>query len=455
MEALMRRTLHVGIGVSSVLLVLAATVSPAQAAAPKPGAACKTLGQKIVSGKLTYTCTKSGSKLIWSKGYKLPLRVITKTLPAAISGKAYRAEIAVTGGTGYHFCNLQKGSGLPPGYSLNPKTCIIKGTGEILPAGTTKRVSPPFVIIVTDSAKPKPAAIRVTTSIVTYGPPPVLTVYRQTCQVSVSCKVLVATATGGSSPYTFSNGTGFPPMGLSVWTDVDGGYLTGVARVPGLGINYQICVVDVAGRQACKTAVVDVVSAPIFVVKVVKSGDGGGIVLSTFGNIVCGPSCQGNYVTGTSLELWAAPDNGTLFMGWSGDCTGTGKCILNVNSDKAVTATFEINSTGTYTGTAIWPNQNLPGRTGCEGGPRTMTFQIVEEEGGVITGRSGIPFSGKRVGDTMTITADTGATGLRGPFVWKWDGVSITGSMPAFCRDTATQVVTGESTYTFNLKLTS
>lgn len=451
----MKRYLRVGVALSSFVAVLGMTVAPSQAAAPKPGTACKTLGQKIVSSKLTYTCTKSGSRLIWSKGYKLPLRVITKTLPAATSGKTYRATIEVTGGTGYHFCKLQKGSGLPPGYSLNVKTCVITGRGEILPAGTTRKVSPPFVILVTDSATPKAATIRLTTSIITYSAPPVITTYRVVCQVSVPCKALVAKATGGTPPYTFRSGSGFPPMGLSVWTDVDGGYITGVARAVTPGALFQVCAVDLAGRSACKNAGVTVKPPPTFLITVVKKGDGGGMVIANSGAIICGAVCQGSYATGTSFELWAVPDPGTLFMGWSGDCIGSSNCILDVDADKVVTATFEINSTGTYTGTAIWPNQNLPGHTGCEGGTVTTTFIIVEEDGGVITGRSGIPFSGKRVGNTMTITADTGqGTGLRGPFEWHWDGTSITGSMPAFCWDNVTGALVGDSTYTFNLKLT-
>lgn len=439
-----------------MLIVLGAMVAPSQAAAPKPGIACKTLGQKIVSAKLTYTCTKSGTKLVWSKGYNLPLRVLTKTLPAAFSGKTYRAQIQVTGGTGYHFCNLQKGSHLPPGYALNSKTCLITGVGEVLPAGTTKRISPPFSIMVTDSASPKPAAIRLTSSIITYPPPPVITTYRVVCQVSVACTALVAKATGGTTPYTFRSGSGFPPMGLSVWTDVGGGYLKGVARVVSPGTLFQVCVVDRAGRSACKNAGVTVKPPPTFLIKVIKDGDGGGMVIANSGAIICGAVCQGPYATDTHMELWAVPDNGTLFMGWSGSCVGSSNCILDVDSDKVVTATFAINSTGAYTGTAIWPNQNLPGHTGCEAGTVTTTFIIVEEDGGVITGRSGIPFSGKRVGNTMTITADTGqGTGLRGPFEWHWDGTSITGSMPAFCWDNVTGALVGDSTYTFDLKLTS
>lgn len=448
----MRRILRIGVGISTVLLVMASTVSPTQAAAPKPGTACKTLGQKIVSGKLTYTCTKSGSKLVWSKGYKLPLRVTTKTLPAAISGRPYRAEIVVTGGTGYHLCKLQKGSGLPPGFSLNSKNCLITGVGEILPAGTTKRVSAPFVILVTDSATPKPAIIRLTTSIITYAPAPVLTVIPVTCIALVACRVPIAEATGGSSPYTYSSGSGFPPMGLSVVTDIDGGYLAGVARTPTVEPwSFQVCVVDVVGRQTCKTTTVTVLPAPTFTATVTKAGDGQGTVLADYGPINCGEVCQTDYAIGTEVRLDVRPNAGSVFTGWSGDCTGTGSCTLKIDGNKNVVATFTLNASGTYSGIAVIPNLNVSGFTGCEAENRTMSLTIVETEGGKLTGKGSTSFSGSRVGNVITATAST-TLGPRGPFAWQWDGTNLTGSLPWFCVDLSTGALLKESTYTFSFK---
>lgn len=455
MEVFVMRTLRIGVGISSVLLVLAATVSPTQAAAPKPGTACKTLGQKIVSGKLTYTCTKSGSKLIWSKGYKLPLRVITKTFPAAISGRAYRAAIEVTGGTGYHFCNLQKGSGLPPGYSLNPKTCIITGVGEVLPAGTTKRVSPPFVILVTDSAKPKPTTIRLTTSIITYPPPAILTINPNPvpCVVGKNCYSLIATVSGLNPPYTFGLGTGgFPPLGLFLNQNGDSAYITGLARVEDPNHEFEICASDIGGRAVCKKAQITVQPATTFVVTVAKAGDGQGTVLADSGKINCGDVCQDNYVEGVEVNLDFKANPGSVFTGWSGDCTGTGRCTLNVDGAKTVTATFATNASGTYSGIATMPNLNVPGFTGCEGGPRSKSLTIKESEGGQITGMADIPFAGTRVGSVITVTATTTSLGSRGPYVWNWDGINLSGSLPWFCLKTSTQEVLNESTYTFSYK---
>lgn len=447
----MKLELRVGVALSTLIVVLGTTVAPSVAAAPKPGTSCKTLGQKIVAGKLTYTCTKSGSKLMWSKGTKLPLRVTTQVLPAAISGKAYRAAIAVIGGTGYHFCKLQKGSVLPPGYSLNSKTCIITGIGEILPAGTTQRVSPPFVILVSDSAVPKAATIRLTTSIVTYPPAPEISVLKGSCQVGVSCASMVATASGGTSPYTFTNGSGFPPIGLFVMSESDGAYLTGTAMTPETGHALEVCVVDFAGRKACKKTTVDVLPAPTFTVTVSKGGDGQGTVLADYGPINCGEVCQANYSVGLSVRLDARSNPGSVFSGWSGECTGSGSCALKTDANKSVTATFTLNASGTYSGTAIWPNMNLPGRTGCEGSTRNSSLTIEEGADGKITGKAVINFSGSRNGGKITVTVDT-IYGARGPYTWGWDGTNLAGILPAFCFNTSTGALLNESVYTFNYK---
>jgi len=47
---------------------------------------------------------------------------------------------------------------------------------------------------------------------------------------------------------------------------------------------------------------------------------------------------------GTVITLTATPATGWHFVGWSGTCSGSGDCIVLVDADKAVTATFAINT---------------------------------------------------------------------------------------------------------------
>lgn len=55
-----------------IALIVPALAFPysTNAAAPKAGAKCTTVNSKATSGGLTFTCVKSGSKLVWSKGVK-------------------------------------------------------------------------------------------------------------------------------------------------------------------------------------------------------------------------------------------------------------------------------------------------------------------------------------------------------------------------------------------------
>jgi hypothetical protein len=53
---------------------------------------------------------------------------------------------------------------------------------------------------------------------------------------------------------------------------------------------------------------------------------------------VVGGSCY--YVKGTVVTATAQPDSGRLFTGWTGDCTGTGDCVLTMNADHAAQAGF-------------------------------------------------------------------------------------------------------------------
>lgn len=81
--------------------------------------------------------------------------------------------------------------------------------------------------------------------------------------------------------------------------------------------------------------------------RVLKAGWGSGTVTSTPSGINCGYKCAelfDNTVTSVTLSAQAA--TGSVFLGWSGDCTGTGPtCVVTLDADKTVTATFD----GAYT----------------------------------------------------------------------------------------------------------
>jgi hypothetical protein len=53
------------------------------------------------------------------------------------------------------------------------------------------------------------------------------------------------------------------------------------------------------------------------------------------------PGSEGRYASGTPVTLTAAPAIGWDFLGWSGaGCSGTGRCVVRMDSDKSVKASF-------------------------------------------------------------------------------------------------------------------
>jgi hypothetical protein len=81
-----------------------------------------------------------------------------------------------------------------------------------------------------------------------------------------------------------------------------------------------------------------------------KSGTGTGGIASSPAGIDCGASCVASFISGVVVNLTAIPDTGSTFAGWSGGgCSGTGTCIITLNNDTAVTATFTAETNYTYT----------------------------------------------------------------------------------------------------------
>ena len=80
-----------------------------------------------------------------------------------------------------------------------------------------------------------------------------------------------------------------------------------------------------------------------FVLNVSKSL--GGNVTSSDSRINCGSTCSAVYAAVTNINLVATPVSSYWkFVGWSGDCSGTGVCVLNINAPKTVNAVFNLRS---------------------------------------------------------------------------------------------------------------
>jgi tricorn protease-like protein len=52
------------------------------------------------------------------------------------------------------------------------------------------------------------------------------------------------------------------------------------------------------------------------------------------------PSGANGYIFGAQVPVTASPNSGYTFSNWSGDCTGSGSCLVTMDSDKNVAAVF-------------------------------------------------------------------------------------------------------------------
>src|SRR5262245_34535170 len=90
---------------------------------------------------------------------------------------------------------------------------------------------------------------------------------------------------------------------------------------------------------------------------VAKSGNG--TVTSSPAGIDCGADCAESYASSALVTLTATAAPGSTFTGWSGACTGTGRCSATMNPAESVSATVALptsfalttNTLGTGSGT--------------------------------------------------------------------------------------------------------
>jgi hypothetical protein len=117
-------------------------------------------------------------------------------------------------------------------------------------------------------------------------------------------------------------------------------------------------------------------------VTVHKAGSGTGTVTSSPAGIDCGNDCIDGFNQGDDVTLTAAEDVGSVFTGWSGNCTGTGTCDLgSINAAKDVTATFELLHTVTVNNpdnSPLLPSGTVTSDVGGISCPGTCQVLVVE-----------------------------------------------------------------------------
>jgi len=152
---------------------------------------------------------------------------------------------------------------------------------------------------------------------------------------------------GGDAPYVIQVTQGSLPAGLALgdYTDPQSGNtLHGVlygTPTTGGTFNFTVQATDASNATASSTYILQVagdIVVPKYVLVVEKFGGGAGTVAG--GGIDCGATCDVLLDAGTTATLAATAGSGSIFTGWAGACAGTGDCVVTVNADTGVSATF-------------------------------------------------------------------------------------------------------------------
>ncbi len=155
---------------------------------------------------------------------------------------------------------------------------------------------------------------------------------------------------------------------------------------------------------------------------VVKSGTGNGRITSASG-INCGTVCSAN-INSSSLSLIAIPDSGSIFAGWSNNCTinspDGNTCTVTVDADKTVSATFnQIGSGGIGNGPSKLKWSYSTGRPIYYASPAIAADGTIYVTSGTPVAVCAVCF----VWPTSTVNPAVFALNPDGTLKWKYDTV--------------------------------
>ena len=79
-----------------------------------------------------------------------------------------------------------------------------------------------------------------------------------------------------------------------------------------------------------------------FILFLGTTGSGSGTVTSSPAGISCSSDCWAEFQDPTHVTLTASPAAGSTFVGWGGDCSGSGSCTVSMHGYRDVTAEFNM-----------------------------------------------------------------------------------------------------------------
>ena len=114
----------------------------------------------------------------------------------------------------------------------------------------------------------------------------------------------------------------------------------------GFTYTYSVKAYDQAGNTSGLSSPVSIALAPSTSTLSVSIVGNGTVTSSPTGIHCPSNSCSASYGTGSTVTLAAKPDKRWKFTGWSGTCSGTGECVIQLSNDQIVEATFSQGNRG-------------------------------------------------------------------------------------------------------------
>ncbi|GEM_PF-3878918 len=344
------------------------------------------------------------------------LSITTNTLPSGQVGTAYSTTVAASGGTTPYVWSISAGA-LPTGLSLAASTGIISGTPTT--AGTSN-----FTIKVTDAvAATATKALAITVNGGDNNPLGITTTSLSDGTVGSAYSATVS-ATGGTTPYSWSISAGSLPNGLSLAAAT--GIISGTPTVANT-FSFTVKVTDSVAATATKALTLKI-----------NPADNGplGITTTSLPDGTAGSSYSAtvNATGGTTPYVWSI-SAGALPPG------------LNLNSSSgAISGTPT--SAGTYNFTAKV--------TDAAAGTATKSLSITingRDNGGSSPVISTDSLPGGKVGVSYSVTL--AATGGKTPYTW----AVASGTLPGGLRidvthGTISGLINTSGNFSFTVKVT-
>jgi len=235
-------------------------------------------------------------------------------------------------------------NGVPP-FTFSVLAGDTTGGASITPTGlyTAGPNAGTSTIRITDGAMP-PAIAQATVTVLDVTPPSI-SLISPTNGSMLSGKIAInATATDNSGVTGVQFQLNGNNLGAEDTTSPFSISWDSSGVVPGL---YTLTAIarDAAGNTTSSVPVTISISSPPSTLTLSIAGSGS--VTSSPDGIRCTSGiCSASYGTGSAITLTAKANKKWTFSGWSGACSGTGECVVQLSANQVVGATFSQNGNG-------------------------------------------------------------------------------------------------------------